>query len=84
MRAPFGMGCRPQINPTDKARAVTDSEYARKAYVELRYATAPGSKPMPAWTDLQETERELLVRMFILGAMWASRELVDDARRTNS
>ena len=62
---------------------MTDSEYARIAYAELRHATASGSKPMPAWSDLQETERKLLVRMFISGAMWASRELVEDVHRTN-
>lgn len=54
---------------------MTDSECAKRAYVDIRYAVAPGSKPLPAWDTLQTTERELLIRMFIAGAQWACREI---------
>ena len=56
---------------------MTDSECAERAYDEIRLAIVPGSKPMPLWRDLQETERELLVRMFVSGAVWSCREVLE-------
>lgn len=54
---------------------MNDSEHAALAYAMIRGDVRAGSKPMPHWKDLQEVERELLIRMFILGAQWAYKEL---------
>ncbi len=53
-----------------------DSEYARGAYANLRLQIVPGGKPMPDWFALNENEREILIRMFILGAEHACAEIL--------
>lgn len=58
------------------APPVNDSEHARLAYSRIRGNVRPGSRPMPHWQDLQDAERELLIRMFLLGAEHACAELV--------
>lgn len=41
---------------------------ASQAYARIRGNVRPGSKPMPHWDDLQETERQILCTMWYLGA----------------
>ena len=53
-----------------------DSEYAKRAYEKMRNVVERGSRPLPEWRDLQHTERELLIRMFILGAEHVCAEIL--------
>jgi len=52
-----------------------DSEYAKAAYTKLRGQVA-GSRPAPHWHELDENEREWLIRMFMLGAEHACAEIL--------
>ncbi len=65
----------------DLSTISADSDYARKAYFDMRFDVAPGSPPLPPWNELRSDERELLVRMFILGAKFMANALTTDAKK---
>lgn len=59
---------------------MTDSDHTARAYTEMRLQELSKGNRLPTWRELQDTERELLIRMFIAGASWMNRALREDAK----
>lgn len=54
---------------------MTDGEHTARAYTEMRLQELNRGVRLPTWRELQATEQDLLVRMFVAGAAFMARSL---------